>query len=119
MKIITKLFLFVIISCILSGNFSCSTGEKTADKISKTMVDQPMDKAKRTKVIADLTTISRAIQIFNTEKGRNPNDLQELTDQGYLQSYPVEPFGGKYLYDSGNGSVRSSTHPDFKPGQDQ
>ncbi|OGL45435.1 MAG: hypothetical protein A2161_03335 [Candidatus Schekmanbacteria bacterium RBG_13_48_7] len=110
------IFCIVLTGIILTGVFSCSSGDKVADKISKTMVEQPMDKAKRTKLQADLTTIPRAVQIFFADKGRYPKDLQELVDEGYLQTYPQEPFGGQYLYDPATGKVKSSTRPNFKPG---
>ena len=108
-----------VISILCTGIFFCSQGEKTADTISKTIVEQPLDKTKRTKLFADLTTISRAIQIFSAEKGRYPKDLQEMVDEGYLQSYPKEPYGGEYIYDAATGKVKSSTHPKIKPGVDQ
>jgi hypothetical protein len=112
--------MLVCAMCVLGT--ACSKTEKagnsTADTISKTLVEQPMDKAKRTRLLADLTTITRAIQVFNAEKGRYPKDIQELVDSGYIATYPREPFGGKYVYDATKGTVKSSTHPNIKPGMD-
>ena len=115
---VTFLAMAVIAGFICTGGLFCSQGEKTADTVSKTLVDQPLDKTKRTRLFSDLQTISRAIQVFSAEKGRYPKDLQELVDTGYLQKYPHEPFGGKYLYDATTGKVKSSTHPNIKAGMD-
>jgi len=126
MRVLKMCALIFLICCFSISMFNCSKnekpkkkiGDKLADEVSNTLIKRPMDKTNRTKLLADLGTITRSIQIFSAEKGRYPKTLNELSESGYLSKVPAEPFGGKWLYDSQTGKVKSSSHPNIKPGQD-
>jgi len=58
-----------------------------------------------TKVI-DTTSVDKAIQLFNVDKGRNPKDLNELVQEKYLPQVPTPPYGTKLVYDANAGTVK-------------
>lgn len=47
----------------------------------------------------DLASINQAIQLFQADKGRNPKDLNELVQEGFLGRIPQAPYGMKIVYD--------------------
>ena|SRR5579859_3058491 len=53
----------------------------------------------------DTTSIDKAIQLFNVDKGRNPTDLDELVKEKYLPQIPATPYGTKLVYDAQAGRV--------------
>lgn len=53
-------------------------------------------------------TISGAATQFWHQHGRFPNNIDELVDTSYLQSYPTCPEGGTYDYDKATGTVDCS-----------
>src|SRR5437016_3484231 len=61
----------------------------------------------RTKAIktVDTTSVEKAIQLFNVDKGRNPKDLDELVKEKYLPQVPPAPYGMKLVYDPASGKV--------------
>ena len=54
----------------------------------------------------DTTSLAKAIQLFNVDKGRFPKDLNELVEQKYISEVPVPPFGTKIVYDANSGEVK-------------
>lgn len=55
----------------------------------------------------DITSVSKAIQMFEVSEGRYPNDLNELVTQQYLPRLPALPAGMKYSYDPNTGQVKA------------
>jgi hypothetical protein len=53
----------------------------------------------------DTNSLTKAIDLFNVEKGRNPKDLDELVKERYIPSVPKPPYGTKIVYDSASGRV--------------
>jgi hypothetical protein len=53
----------------------------------------------------DVSYLNQAIQLFNTQEGRLPKDLNELVPN-YVAKLPAAPYGYKIDYDAANGSVR-------------
>jgi hypothetical protein len=53
----------------------------------------------------DVTSINKAIQMFNVQEGRNPKDLQELVPS-YMAKIPDAPYGSKIVYDQTSGTVK-------------
>ncbi|HEX5400112.1 MAG TPA: hypothetical protein VFY06_13790 [Verrucomicrobiae bacterium] len=53
----------------------------------------------------DVTSINKAIELFNVQEGRNPKTLQELVP-GYIPKIPDAPAGSKLVYDPANGTVK-------------
>jgi hypothetical protein len=54
----------------------------------------------------DTASISKAIQLFNVEEGRNPKSLQELVDKKLIGEIPPAPNGMKLDYDPATGEVK-------------
>jgi len=58
------------------------------------------DRAKEKKAKADLKTIGSAVEMYYTEKGTLPGELDELVgEDGYLRNIPKTPWDGDYQYD--------------------
>lgn len=53
----------------------------------------------------DTTSLDKAIELFNVDKGRYPKDLNELVEQKYIAQIPSTPYGTRLVYDSQNGKV--------------
>jgi len=58
------------------------------------------DRAREKRAKSDLMTIGTAIEMYYTENnGTKPSSLDELVGvNGYLRSYPKDPWGGGYGY---------------------
>jgi hypothetical protein len=56
--------------------------------------------------VTDVSSLDKAIQMFNVEQGRYPKDLNELVEQKYLPRIPAAPYGTKLEYDAKAGKVR-------------
>ncbi len=50
-----------------------------------------LDKAKDVALQENLKVVRATLDKFQADKGRFPKDLQELVDQRYLRSLPVDP----------------------------
>jgi hypothetical protein len=53
----------------------------------------------------DLTSIDKAIQLFNVNEGRFPKDLDELVQSKLIGKIPDAPVGMKIAYDASTGKV--------------
>jgi len=53
----------------------------------------------------DTTSLEKAVQMFNVDKGRYPKDLNELVQEKYMPKLPEAPFGMKLAYDPSSGKV--------------
>ena len=53
----------------------------------------------------DLSYLNQAIQLFNTQEGRLPKDLNELVPN-YVGKLPATPYGTKLDYDPNTGVVK-------------
>ncbi len=53
----------------------------------------------------DTARLNEAVQLFHTEHGRNPADLNELVKEKYLPQIPPAPTGTKLTYDPQSGAV--------------
>src|SRR5271166_6076439 len=47
----------------------------------------------------DVSYLNQAVQLFNTQEGRLPKDLDELTPN-YVAKIPAAPYGYKIVYDA-------------------
>jgi hypothetical protein len=52
----------------------------------------------------DTSYLNQAIQLFNTQEGRLPKDLNELVPN-YVGKLPAAPYGYKIVYDATSGTV--------------
>jgi hypothetical protein len=53
----------------------------------------------------DVTSLKKAIELFNVDQGRNPKDLQELVQKRFIPQIPTPPYGTKLVYDANAGTV--------------
>ena len=56
----------------------------------------------------DLQLLEQAIDRYEKQRGHRPGRLGDLVGGGVLRELPVEPSGGRYLYDPRSGVVSSS-----------
>jgi len=54
----------------------------------------------------DVASLNQAIQLFNTQEGRYPKDLDELVTEKYIGKLPAAPYGMKIVYDANAGQVK-------------
>ncbi len=94
------------------NNSSTSTAAATNTASSGSPLTAPVDylgavaKGQQTaEKTVDTTSIQKAIQLFNVEKGRNPKDLNELVQEKYLPRLPEAPYGTKLVYHPETGTV--------------
>ena len=55
---------------------------------------------------ADLASLTRAIQMFEVDKGRFPKNLDELVAGKYIGQIPPAPTGMRLVYDPATGTVK-------------
>ena len=55
---------------------------------------------------ADVSSLNQAIGMFQVDKGRFPNNLDELVQEKYLKKIPDAPYGMKIDYDAATGQVK-------------
>jgi len=53
----------------------------------------------------DVSYLNNAVQLFNTQEGRLPKDLNELVPN-YVGKLPATPYGTKLDYDPNTGQVK-------------
>jgi hypothetical protein len=78
-----------------------------------------LERYKEVMIARDLLLFDQAIARYHRTRGRLPRSLSDLVHEGYLNTIPEEPFGGEYRFNTENGEVRSTTHPErlhlFRP----
>ncbi len=80
-----------------------ATTEEQRDKLQKRIND--------IQIKQHINILQRAVAQFYQQSGRQIQKLDELVEEGILQSLPVEPYGGHYTIDE-NQTVRSTTTSD-------
>ena len=79
--------------------------EETSDENVRKMLEIRL---KESIVERDLQILEEAISRYQSNHSGRPERLENLVGPGLLQELPREPFGGRYLYESSTGTVRSS-----------
>jgi hypothetical protein len=69
--------------------------------------DELRQRRTRIRTFQELATLERAIEAHRVRTGRLPARLADLVP-GDLGTLPVDPSGGRFLYDQATGAVRSS-----------
>jgi hypothetical protein len=94
-------------------NSKTSSAPQTTRGNTSSPLDAPadylgaIDKAQKTAIkTADVASLNQAIQLFNTDNGRNPKDLNELVEKKYIPKLPAAPYGMKIEYDATSGTVK-------------
>lgn len=95
------------------GEKSKPSGQNTNAASSGNPLTAPVDylgaaaKAQQSAVkTVDVTSLNKAIEMFNVDKGRNPKDLNELVAEKYMPMIPATPYGTKLEYDAVAGKVK-------------
>ena len=91
-----------------SSKSTAGTNSATGGSVATAPVDylKAAAKAQQDAVkTVDTTSLDKAIQLFNVEKGRYPKDLNELISDNYIKEIPKPPYGTKINYDANSGSV--------------
>lgn len=90
-----------------------SGGATTNAPTGGSVVTAPVDylnsaaKAQQSAVkTVDVTSINKAIEMFNVQEGRFPKDLNELVTKKYLPALPAAPMGSRIEYDANAGTVK-------------
>lgn len=111
----TTFFLTVAAGLLLAGcgDKSNSTAQTTNGITAGNPLTAPVDyldaagKAKQSAVkTVDVTSLNKAIQMFNVDQGRFPKDLNELVAEKYIPRIPDAPYGMKLEYDAKAGKVK-------------
>lgn len=102
----------IALSVVGCGDNSSKSASGTNTATGGSVVTAPVDylnaaaKAQQNAVkTIDTTSLDKAIQLFNVEKGRNPKDLNELVSEKYIKEIPTPPYGTKIDYDANSGRV--------------
>jgi hypothetical protein len=103
-----------VILCLGCGPSASKSGAPATNTVaSENPLTAPVDylgaaaKAQQSAVrTVDIASVTKAIQMFQAEEGRNPRDLNELVTSGQLPRLPAPPTGMKYSYDPGTAQVR-------------
>ena len=86
-------------------NLLAALYEQTTDESAKKLLEI------RLKIVMterDLSLLEQAIDRYKKQTGQHPPRLEALVGAGLLPALPVEPSGGRYLYDARTGAVSSS-----------
>lgn len=110
----TTLLLSAFTLCLATGcGDKSSTGSTQETNASSSPLTAPVDylgavgKAQQAAIKGvDVASITHAIQLFQTEHGRYPKDLNELVKEGDLGKIPEAPYGTKLVYDPNTGTVK-------------
>ena len=107
-----KMSLAAVMILLTSG---CGEPESESEKASETgqnPLTAPVDylgavanAKKSSEGVLALTTLSKAIQMYQAEEGKLPLNLDELIESGYLPRMPKVPYNTKISYDPESGAL--------------
>ncbi len=100
----------------------CGKKEETPAKATNSTVGNPItapvdylgaigQAKKHSEATIDTVSIDRAIQMFSSEEGRLPKNLNELITEKYLPRLPTPPYGMTYAYNPQTGQVKVVPKP--------
>lgn len=102
--------------CVAASLFLAACGDKSnpSEKSSSSSpLTAPVDylnsaaKSEQSAVkTVDTVSVNQAIQLFYTDKGRYPKDLNELVTEKYISLVPTPPPGTRLDYDATAGTVK-------------
>lgn len=102
----------ILAGCAKSNSSSQPQGTNSVPATNATATAQPsggylgalMQADKSAVKSIDVSYLNQAVQLFNTQEGRLPKDLNELTPN-YVAKIPAAPYGYKIVYDATSGIV--------------
>ena len=71
------------------------------------------DEARETALLGNLRIMRQQIELYELREGSFPDALQDLVDDGYMQSIPDEPYDGTWTYTAASGALESDTDPNL------
>lgn len=86
-------------------NATATTNSGSGDPLSQYVGALGRAKQNAGKTV-DVASINQAVNMFQVDKGRFPNSLDELVQTGYLKKLPDVPYGMKLDYDATTGQVK-------------
>jgi hypothetical protein len=110
-------FLMPVVMCLAVIALGCTESETTSSNAQTNSVsDNPLDAPaeylgalhkghQKSIATTDIASLTRAIQMFQVEEGRNPKDLNELVTSGTMPRLPEAPRGMELAYDPATGNV--------------
>lgn len=110
----TLLIPSVVVGVLLvgCGDNSSKSGSST-NSSGGSLVTAPVDylnaaakSEQRAVKTIDVTSLNKAIEMFNVQEGRFPKDLDELVAMKYMAQIPTPPFGSKIVYDAKTGTAK-------------
>jgi len=109
LSLLSTLVGLIVTGCGDNSNKATSgTNTATGGSLLTAPVDY-LDAAAKAKQNAvktiDTTSLDKAVELFNVEKGRNPKDLNELVSEKFIKEIPTPPYGTKLDYDANSGRV--------------
>ena len=117
MKGVQSIVISIATAALLVGcsgkSDSTAQGTNTVNKATNGFagyVKTLSDDQKTANKTIDVTSINKALELFNVQEGRYPKSLQELVP-GYIPKIPEAPAGSKIVYDSANGTVKVVQQP--------
>lgn len=66
----------------------------------------------RLRAFEAVLSIEKARDLFRAEQNVEPADIEELVNRGYLDNYPIDPYGGRFYLDEQR-AVRSTSRFSF------
>lgn len=101
----------VFVGCGDSANKSGSgsTNAPTGGSVATAPVDylkSAADARHSAVKTVDVTSVKKAIDMFNVQEGRFPKSLAELVEKKYLPEVPTPPVGSRLEYDAATGTVK-------------
>ena len=101
------LFAFAVAVLLLAGCGKSDSGTPANGTTSDSMDAAGAMARSQAKAVGtvDLTSLDKAIQMFNVNEGRFPKDLNELVQSKLIGHIPDAPVGKKISYDPATGKV--------------
>ena len=96
-----------------TGATNAPAAKTNASTSSGSLITAPVDylnsaaKAQQSAVkTVDVTSLNKALELFNVQEGHFPKDLNELVEKKFIPEIPKPPFGTKIEYDANAGTVK-------------
>lgn len=102
--------LIVATGCNQSDNSSQTAGSPNRSMTNDGAFGQYMGNLAQAKQTAgktvDVASLNEEIRLFQVDKGRFPNSLDELVQDNYIKRVPDAPYGMKIDYNTETGEVK-------------
>ncbi len=102
-----KNILTTILILIFFFSFGCSKKKEELTPLNAPLkYGETMGKTmKKAKAMDEILYLKNKINTFQIQEGRNPKNLEELVEKGYIEKLPQPPEGMQFVYDAKTGNV--------------